>query len=213
MELAEHIPTMISAALINLVALISPGPDFILVTRNSLVFDRKTAIWSAIGISVGIIVHVAYILLGLGALIAKTVWLFSIMKFLGCSYLIYIGYKSFKSASKSSLSTTEQNTNSSNFLKPRKAFMMGFLTNATNPKAMLFFLSLFTVIIDIDTPKIVLMICGAEIFLLTLIWFLLVAIFFTSPKVQNVFSKASAWIDRITGSLLIALGAKLALTS
>ncbi|MCX7352786.1 MAG: LysE family transporter [Proteobacteria bacterium] len=71
----------------------SPGPDFAVVVRNSLIYSRKTAVLTAVGVSLGILVHLTYILLGLGVVIAKTAWLFCAFKYLGTAYLMYIGIK------------------------------------------------------------------------------------------------------------------------
>lgn len=86
----------LTVALVHFLAVVSPGPDFAMVTRNSIIYSRKTGIYTSIGIAVGILVHVAYSLLGIGFIIAKSIVLFNIIKFIGAGYLIYIGYKSFR---------------------------------------------------------------------------------------------------------------------
>src|SRR3989344_5815099 len=94
-----YFSAILTVALVHLLAVISPGPDFLMITRNSLVYSRRSGIYSAIGLGLGILVHVAYSLIGIGILISKSVLLFNFIKYLGAFYLIYIGYKSLTSKS------------------------------------------------------------------------------------------------------------------
>lgn len=92
----EYMPSLVSFTLLQMVALISPGPDFAIIVRNSLIYSRKTALLTALGIATGILTHVTYTLLGLGFIISQTAWLFRLFTYLGASYLIYIGYKGLR---------------------------------------------------------------------------------------------------------------------
>lgn len=65
---------------LGMVAVMSPGPDFALTLRNSLVYTRKTGIYTALGITVGNIVHVTYCLIGIGAIITRSIVIFNIIK-------------------------------------------------------------------------------------------------------------------------------------
>lgn len=89
-----YLAEFLTIVTIHLLAVMSPGPDFVMIVRNSLMYSRKTGIYSAIGLGFGIGVHVAYSLLGIGILISQSIVLFTIMKFVGAGYLFYIGYKS-----------------------------------------------------------------------------------------------------------------------
>src|SRR5579872_1548479 len=134
-----YISLIVTVAVIHFLAVVSPGPDFIMITRNTLKYSRKTGIYSALGLGLGILLHVTYSLVGIGLLISKSILLFSIIKLVGAGYLIYIGYKSIivkKSHEKYTLTQKERG------IPKSKALKIGFLTNATNPKASLFFLSL-----------------------------------------------------------------------
>ncbi len=194
---------------IHLLALISPGPDFIMLVKNSLTYSRKTGIYTAVGFALGIMVHIFYCLAGLAILISKSILVFNIIKLLGAGYLMYIGIMAIISkSSKLDIKKTKQKTD----ISPLKAIKIGFITNVLNPKATLFFLSLFTMIISPETPNFAL---GIAIFFMLInqfLWFALVAIFFTQKKVQNVFSKFHKIFDKILGGLLVALGLKIALT-
>lgn len=195
--------------LIHFLALISPGPDFILAVRNSLAYSRKTGIYTAIGFSLGIAVHIFYSVLGLALIISKSILIFNSIKFLGAGYLIYIGIKSFISKKSHINVHTEEKKQD---IRPIQALKMGFLTNVLNPKATLLFLSLFTFVIKPDTPAYVLLTASVIMIINTALWFSLVSIFFTQKRVQNVFDKFQGVFNKIFGGLLVALGIKIALT-
>jgi RhtB (resistance to homoserine/threonine) family protein len=184
----------------------SPGPDFAIVLRNSLIYSRKTALYTAVGIALGIMVHVTYIMLGLGLIIAKTRWMFTLIQYTGSCYLFYIGYKGIRSKKHNHAFGHTQHIKD---ISPAAALRSGFLTNALNPKAMLFFISLFSVMITPHTPAPILSAYGAIIFIMTLGWFSIVALCLSGKKVRTKFMGISHWIERITGGLLILLGIRL----
>src|SRR3989344_5092262 len=195
----EYLPAILTVALVHLLAVISPGPDFIMITRNSLVYSRKTGIYSAIGLGLGILVHVTYSLVGIGVLISKSILLFNIIKYIGAAYLIYIGYKSITSkASKLNLQTSEQKPD----LSKLKALRIGFITNVTNPKATLFFLSLFTLVISPNTPMVVKLIMGAEMSIVTALWFSLVAYLISHRAVKDRLSNVQSSAEKFIGVVL-----------
>jgi RhtB (resistance to homoserine/threonine) family protein len=208
------IAQFITVAVIHLLAVISPGPDFAMVTRNSLTYNRKTGILTALGIALGIMVHVGYSLLGIGFLIARSIVLFNIIKYIGAAYLIYIGWKSLR-AKPQVISADQVDTNiqaSEKSISTRSALWTGFLTNVLNPKATLFFLALFTQIINPVTPKFVQFLFGIEMMVLTFFWFTVVTIFFSNKYLKVKITRVQHHIERVTGAVLIALGIKVALS-
>ena len=95
----EYLSAIFTVALIHLLAVMSPGPDFIMLTRNTITYSRKAGIYTALGLGCGILVHVIYSLVGIGLIISQSIVLFSGIKFIGAAYLIYLGYKSLTSKS------------------------------------------------------------------------------------------------------------------
>lgn len=205
-----YLPVILTVALVHLLAVISPGPDFIMITRNSLIYSRRTGIYSALGLSLGILVHVTYSLVGIGFLIAKSILLFNVIKFLGAAYLIYIGYKSI-TAKSSSLHL--QNQIHKTDLSRLAAIRMGFITNVTNPKATLFFLSLFTLVINPDTPLLVKLFMGAEMSIVTSLWFMLVAFLISHHLIKDKLNRVQNYAEKFIGVILIILGIKVALST
>jgi len=198
-----------TATLVHLLALISPGPDFIMAVRNSLVYSRKTGLWTAVGFGFGIAVHILYCLAGLAVVISKSILIFNTIKFLGAGYLIYIGLKSFYAKS-SKLDVGEYKKKDD--ITALSAVKTGFLTNVLNPKATLFFLSLFTFVISPNTPMIIMLIMGSIMIINTILWFSLVAVLLSQKRIRMIFEKFQNVFNKTFGGLLIVLGIKIALT-
>lgn len=202
-------------------AVLSPGPDFVVAVRNSLLYSRKVGIVTAFGFGAGISLHVTYTILGLAALIEQSVVVFNFFKWSGAIYLIYIGFLAIRSKGSASKITKEMEQESHvnlqmahEQIKPTtwRVFRMGFLTNALNPKASLFFLAIFSQIISTETPLFWKLAYGLTSVGIVVLWFSLVAILLTYPPIRNSFLQLSHWIDRICGGLMISLGIKIILT-
>ncbi len=200
----------LTVALIHLLAVASPGPDFAIVVRESVAHGRRAGTWTALGVGTGIFVHVAYSLLGIGLIVSQSIVLFNALKWLAAAYLFYIGIKALraKPAAPGSLEVVGDGAARS----PRGAFMTGFVTNGLNPKATLFFLSLFTVVINPHTPLAVQAGYGVYLAFATAIWFCLVALLFSQRRVRAGFARMGHWFDRLMGTVLVGLGVKLAFT-
>ena len=152
-SLLPHLATLLSLAGLNMIALISPGPDFAVIVRNSLIYSRKTALLTALGIALGCSFHITYSILGVGLIIKENEWLFQGVKYLGAGYLLYIGVKGLRAGKKAiGLKNEPHRQDISAFAAVQSGFL---LTNALNPKCMLFFISLFSIAISDDTPPLV----------------------------------------------------------
>jgi RhtB (resistance to homoserine/threonine) family protein len=206
------ITQFLTVAVVHLLAVMSPGPDFAVVTRNSLIYSRTIAIYTSLGIALGISVHVAYSLLGIGFIISQSILLFSIIKCTGAAYLLYIGYKSLRA--RPTHATPEQSAGETKkCISVRSAIWSGFLTNALNPKATLFFLALFTQVIDPLTPTYIQLFFGVEMMIITFVWFSFVSVLFSNSTMKLKIGKFQHHIERVTGAVLIGLGIKIALAS
>lgn len=210
MHFMNFLPEFLTVIIVHLLAVMSPGPDFVLISRNSLVYSRKVGLYSALGLGLGILVHVTYSLVGIGFIISKSILLFSILKFLGAGYLLYIGYKCLKAKPMASENTSLEKKED---LGKFAAVRMGFLTNMLNPKATLFFFALFTQVVSPGTPKLVQGLYGLEMSVMTFIWFSFIAITLSHRWIRNRFVSVSHYVERAFGVALIALGIKVALSS
>ncbi len=199
-----------TVALIHLLAVASPGPDFAIVVRESVAHGRRAGVFCALGVGTGIFVHVAYSLLGIGLIVSQSIMLFNALKWLAAAYLLYIGFKALQVRPAAPGAVQEQADAPAR--SPRGAFVTGFVTNGLNPKATLFFLSLFTVVIDPHTPLLVQGGYGVYLAVATALWFCLVAMLFSQQRVREGFARLGHWFDRLMGAVLVGLGIKLAFT-
>tara|TARA_R110001592_G_scaffold58639_12_gene177424 strand:+ start:2807 stop:3436 length:630 start_codon:yes stop_codon:yes gene_type:complete len=197
----------IMLTIIHLLAVMSPGPDFAIVLRQSISFGRKTAIITSLGIGAGISIHVLYTLLGVGLLISQSAYLMVTAKVLGAAYITYLGINLLRSKAGPQQSSAIAVDNDQKHQK--KAFMIGFMTNVLNPKATLFFLAIFTTIVSASTPLIVQSVYGLWIIVSTAAWFCLVSFLFSQQRVRQKFLNHGYWFDRIMGIILLTFAAKL----
>jgi len=200
----DYYTQLVTVILVSIAMVISPGQDFAIVTRNSLLFSRRAGILSALGIFLGIWVHVMYSLAGIALIISKSPTLYSVIKYLGAAYLLYLGIKSFINKENKVV-----NESSQNFLSDLEALRNGFMSNALNPKTTLFFLSIFTQVIDPDTPLKIQFLYGFIIAVAHILWFMIVAYFFSSKVFLSKFNSKKKLIERITGAILIIFAIKI----
>ncbi len=194
--------------IIHLFAVISPGPDFAIVSKQSFSHGRTSAIFTSLGIASGILVHVMFCLIGIGYLLTVNSFLFNIFKYIGAFYLCYIGFKPFINSSISQFDKDEKEKLKKSLYQ---SFVLGFITNVFNPKATIFFLSLFTLVINVDTPIFIKLLYGAWMSVITGFWFCLVSLFFTSEYSKIFIRKYSILIDKIMGIILIIISIRLLL--
>lgn len=202
----------LAIALIHLLAVASPGPDFAIIVKQSVTKTRRTVYWTALGIALGILVHVTYSLLGIGLIVAQSILLFTTIKLLGAAYLLYIGFRALLSkkpvASVAADASTEIDATS-----PWSAVRIGFLCNALNPKVTIFFLALFTQVIDQHTPMLVQLGYGLYMAFQTFVWFALLGSVFSSKIIRRHTDAFQHWSEKIMGVVLIALGLRVALAA
>jgi threonine/homoserine/homoserine lactone efflux protein len=196
----------VASLLLNL----TPGNDMIFVASRSVSQGSTAGYFSALGIFAGCFVHILAAVFGLSVVIAKSATLFEVIKYAGAGYLIYLGIKM--------MVTKPARFNENNFLSLRygKLFQQGVVTNALNPKVAIFFLSFLPQFVNPSSPDL-------KLHLFTLgAWFavqgtlVLFMVAFLVGRTTNFLKQnpgAWLWQERITGTMLVALGVKLALSS
>lgn len=190
----------IAVITITLLAVISPGPDFAMVTRNSLMLSRRAGVFTALGIGLGVLVHVSYTLIGVGLLIQQSLWLFNAIKLAGAAYLIYLGVKML--LTRPGAMAPEAAVSMSDAM----ALRTGLLTNALNPKTTIFIVSLFMQVVGPDTSLAMQIGYGAFISAAHMAWFALVALCFSAGALREWLLGVRHWIDRAFGGLLVGFG-------
>lgn len=194
---------------IHILAAASPGPDFILVSQQTLTNGKKAGLMCSIGIALGLSIHIVYSAFGLAAVIVNSANALWGIKILGGGYLLYLGVKGL--GSKPISHQEDQNVKVIKY-SAKKSIGMGFLCNALNPKAPIYFLSLFTVVLSPDMPVYQIAIYGIWMMVIQLAWFSTVVGVLSRPRVNQHFKKFGHWIDRILGGAMIALGIKVIAT-
>lgn len=191
--------------------IILPGPDTAIATKNTVTVGRIGGLKTALGTCCALLIHTSAAVLGLSALIVKSAYLFSVFKYVGAIYLIYLGVKSLWSLKKKEIAASVELKTKSQFANS-SCFKQGFLTNILNPKVAVFFLTFLPQFVDSGSNTFLpFLIMGITYTVLTAIWFLLyvylinqISAFMKKPKTQNI-------VEGITGTILIGFGVKLAL--
>nr|WP_239032265.1 LysE family transporter [Pseudoalteromonas sp. MMG022] len=197
-------------ALAHFFAVASPGPDFAIVLKQSIQRGRANALWTSAGVALGILVHVTYCLLGVAIVLSQSPAMFNVLKYVAGAYLAYMGIQALRAkpaGDTQSVKGVEHQTSE----RAIQALRRGFLVNALNPKATLFFLSLFTLVISPTTPTMVQAFYGLYMALATWVWFSFLAIVLSRTQVRSFFQKAGHWFDRGIGVILIALAVRVVL--
>lgn len=197
---------IIAIAIITLLAVISPGADFALVSRNSYLYGRKQGIYTAYGIACAVWIHISYSVLGLSFLKHYIPNLLHIIQYIGALYLMYIGYKTFTQQQISDHATHT-------LLRPRQAFIQGFLGISLNPKTTLFVMSIFAQLLRGNHGLTHLIGYGVFISASHLLWFLLISLFCSTPVIRNKILRKQVSINRVIGTVLATLGLCLFLTN
>ncbi|MCF4283109.1 LysE family translocator [Acinetobacter baumannii] len=197
----------LTLALIHFMAVIFPGPDFLITVRQSVRYGYLIGCLTAIGIGVGISVHVFFTLVGVGFFIQQSEWLMSLIRTAGAAYLVYLGWQCLRSQPNTNIEINGQAGSDTPSLF--KAFTMGFLTNALNPKATIFFLAIFTTIVSTTTPMKVQVFYGIWMCMVNAIWFMVVSVLFAQPIVRKRFLEFGVYFERVMGVLLIGIALRL----
>ena len=185
--------------------MIMPGADFAVVTRNSA-HGRAAGLSTALGVAGGLAFHTGLAVMGLATLLAASPALFATLKVIGGGYLLYLGYRTLHSALRRRDRAVENSSNGT----ANRPFLQGFLTNASNPKAPLLFLSLLPQFVPDGAPVVpwtlllsVIAVC------LGLIWFATVAILVDRIAAFVGGESSGRAVDIVMGFILLALGAAL----
>ncbi|MFF0206557.1 LysE family transporter [Streptomyces althioticus] len=197
---------VLAVAVITVLAVIAPGADFAMVVRNSYLYGRRTGLLGAAGVAAGVLVHVTYTMLGVGLLIASSAFLFTVVKLTGAAYLVYIGVRTFRTRAEVTVDL-EHRTG----LTPLAALRTGFLTNVLNPKTTLFVVSTFAQVVDPGTPLLQQAGYGLFMSLAHLLWFGVVALFFSHDRMRGLMLRGQRVLNKVIGTALAGLGISLAL--
>lgn len=197
----------LNVALIHSIALLSPGPDIALVIKNSLLHSRLVSFMAVLGISCGALIYALLSISGFNYIIAHYPHVFIAIKLLGALFLFYLGLSSIQLYLKAKKKSDDMavKTGLSQGLSGKKAFYQGLLTNLSNPKAIIYFVSVFSQFINEETTTLFIYGIVIEVFLLTLIYFTLASNLFSFKKLKEKCLKKRSFIELITGIFFVIL--------
>lgn len=194
----------------HFLALLSPGPDFVLVVKSAVKHGDKKSIGIAGGIAVANAVYIALCLVGVGSILASSVTLLIVMKILGGLFLIYLAIQALraKKADYQALAISEETTRNRTVTRTTwvKEFITGFMSGILNPKNLLFYLSLFTVVLTENVGMGFKIGLGVWMTALVFFWDVFIIYILSVPKVRRQFTQFAYYIDKITGAILGAIG-------
>jgi threonine/homoserine/homoserine lactone efflux protein len=202
-----------------LLAVLIPGPDFVVVVRYATSRSRRHGALVAVGVSSATLLWATGSMLGLSVLLTRLSWLYETVRLAGAGYLVYLGVRTLRSSRRRAGSGPAGDPAASAAVESvpvepgglLRAWRVGFLTNAANPKAAAFFGSLLGALLPphpsagLRTGVIVAIAATA------LVWYLVVAGMFGAAPVARLYHRVRRWVDRVTATVLIVLGGRLAL--
>jgi RhtB (resistance to homoserine/threonine) family protein len=203
----HYVTILAGIAAIHWAALISPGPNFLLISQASSAESRRVGLWTALGVVIGTVVWATTALLGVSVIFSRFVWLYKGMKFLGGAYLVYLGVWAWVEATRPVRPEQTVHTAPTHWLALRR----GFLTHITNPKTTLFYAGIFATTLTPGLPQWVKAAAFGVVLADSLIWHSTPALVFSTDRAQRAYLRAKLWVDRITGTVMTAFGARLAL--
>ncbi len=212
--------SIVAVALVHGAVVISPGPNFLVVSRNALTYSRRSGLYTARGIAVAAILYVSTGFLGLAAIVSQSVLAFNLIKVLGTIYFITMGLRALShlrrrdADSPAPDSGPDPEPTRAEALKHdmtrRRAFLSGFLTSLSNPKAALYFLALFTTFIPASMLPSAKVLTGAVMVCITFSWYSFIAWTFSTGRIQRFYARFARTINGAFGLLWIGLGIRLA---
>ncbi|MCA7015177.1 threonine export protein RhtC [Dickeya dadantii] len=194
-----------TVALVHLIALMSPGPDFFFVSQTAISRSRREALMGVLGITLGVLVWAAIALMGLHLLLERMAWLHRLVTIGGGLYLCWMGWQMLRSALRKRAHQGEETVEVA-LPQQGKTFMRGFLTNLSNPKALIYFGSVFSLFVGDDVGAAARWGLFALISLETLLWFSLVALVFALPVMRRGYQRLAKWVDGVAGALFTGFG-------
>jgi RhtB (resistance to homoserine/threonine) family protein len=205
---AAHLLVFIGVAAIVIVV---PGPDTAVVTKNVLVHGRRAALGTSLGVSAGLSVWTVAAALGVASLLRTSAVAFTVLKLLGALYLIWLGIQALRAAGHATARGAPAPTTPRRAMDARGGFRQGFLSDLANPKIGIFFTSLLPQFVDPGRPVLLpFLALGGVFVLMTVLWLGAYCLIAARAAQTLLRPRVRAAMDRVTGTVLIALGLRLA---
>lgn len=198
-----------SVLIVFTLAIVSPGPNFIMVVNTALSDSRRAGVYTSLGVATGSGLFALTGMLGLILVINSLPHFAVFVRIVGGSYLAWLGYNMIRSSRNQSQPDTDVQTDTVLVLQPLAAYRIGLLTNLTNPKAWAFYFSLFTLVMTPETPFWAKASLNLAMFVISFAWYASVAVLITDNRIRPIFLRVQPAVQSILGVVLIWLGGRL----
>lgn len=193
---------LITFLVVHTIITLSPGPALMVTIKTAVTRGQSEGVKLSFGLACAVTLWALASLLGLSLLFSVAPYLQTAFRFIGAAYLIWLGVNMWRHASVPLAAAATQTKSNS--------FMLGFITDLANPKALAYFTAVFATLVPADITLIASATLLVMIFAIEFVWYSLVSVGFSRPRVQTFYMRLKKWIDRLFGSILTALGIKLA---
>jgi len=191
------------------VGVISPGPSFIFVAQTAMQKSRTHGIATSLGMGTGALIYSLVAIMGLFVVLQTVPMFYLVLKIIGGLYLFYIAYSMWKSADDPMVNTIQGETASNRHGSLRKAYLLGLLTQLSNPKTAIVIGGIFMAFLPEKTPDYSIPFLSIMAFIIDAGWYMIVAIALSTSKAQSIYTRFKKTINRFAGGLMGLLGLKL----
>ena len=193
---------LLTFLVVHTIITLSPGPALVVTIKTAVTQGRGAGIQLSLGLATAVTVWALASLLGLSLLFEAAPYLQTAFRFIGALYLIWLGVTMWRHAG-APLPVATKDTKSN-------SFKLGFITDMANPKAVAYFTAVFATLLPAHIELVEAALLLGMVFMVEFVWYSLVSVGFSRPRVQSVYLRLKGWIDRLFGTILVALGIKLA---
>lgn len=198
--------TVLTALGLYAAVVISPGPNFALISKLAISGARSTAVGATFGLAIAATFYAVLTMAGLALFLAKVGWLASLIQIAGGCYLVYLGVMAWLSGK---VGTAKQGVSAIEKGSVLRGMRMGMIVNLSNPKGIAFFIGLYAVAVPPETgllAKLAILVGG---FMIEIIWYGLVTALLSRRQAKAVYDRFGQWIERAIGTALAGFGIRL----
>lgn len=200
----ELIHGLLVITTLHVFAIVSPGPEFLLISRQTLEHGKKIGLFCVLGSLLGCLIHIGYSSFGLAQILTHSQNTMLFIQLAGGSYLIYLGLGALRARPKHATPDISR-------LPPERSshsLRKGFLCNLLNPKAILYYPAIFAFVLSSDISNSEITIYGLWMMSIHALWFTFVVLILSKPRINQLYGQYSHWIDRCLGFVMVLLGLK-----
>jgi threonine/homoserine/homoserine lactone efflux protein len=204
--MSPDVLTVLTALGLYTAVVISPGPNFALISKLAISGARSTALGATFGLAIAATFYAVLTMTGLALFLAKVGWMASLIQIAGGCYLVYLGLMAWLSGKPDTRKQGIYSVEKGNVLR---GLRMGMIVNLSNPKGIAFFIGLYAVAVPPETgllAKLAILVGG---FLIEIIWYGLVTALLSRRQAKAVYDRFGQWIERAIGTALAGFGIRL----